>query len=186
MFHAGDQGLVEQQPLHPGGALAQPGDERVVVELRVHRVPGDVRDLGRQLRPAGGDRQAAEHPLVHEPELVGAVERQPDPQVSFGEGGRRLHEQLAAHAEVGQEGVAVVERQPQVLAAAPGLLDAPAGQPGREVVGAGGVAPYRTGMQYVDRGDGAADHVGLEAEADDLDLGQHVRRRASGAPSPWG
>ena len=47
------------------------GDERLVVEERVHRVAGDVRDLGGQLGAALGDRQAAERALVDEAQLAG-------------------------------------------------------------------------------------------------------------------
>ncbi len=83
-----------------------------------------------------------------------------------------LHEQLAAHAEVAEEGVTVVEGQPQVLAAAPGRLDAAPGQGVGEPRGAARVAAHGAGMEDVDPGDGGAEDVALEAGPDDLDLGE--------------
>ena len=66
---AGDQALVEEQPLHPGGTPPHAAYEVGVVELRVERVAGDVLDLRGQVGAAVGDGQAAEHPLVDEPQL---------------------------------------------------------------------------------------------------------------------
>ncbi len=50
---AGDQRLVEQQPLDARGALAHAAYEVVVVELRVEWVASDVGDLWRQVRSSG-------------------------------------------------------------------------------------------------------------------------------------
>ena len=111
-------------------------DEEVVVELRVERVARDVGDLGRQLGAALGDRQAAEHPLVDEAELHGAGsserQREADPQVPLVGVPGGLDEQLTAHPEVAEEGVAVVEREPEVLAASAGRLEPAPGQCGGE------------------------------------------------------
>ncbi len=137
---------------------------------------------GRQHRSPGRDREPAEHPLVDEAELGGGpgpVEREPDAQVSLVGGSGGLHQHLAAHAEVAQQGVAAVERQPEVLAAAPGRGDAVPGQAGGEVVGAGEVTAHRPRVQHLDAGDGAPDDVGLEATTDHLDLGQ-LRHGAPG------
>ncbi len=54
-----------------------------------------------------GEEQAAEDPLVHEPQLlrhaVGRAEPQPDLEVFFVRHAGVLHQQLAAHAQVGHE-----------------------------------------------------------------------------------
>ena len=75
----------------------------------------------------------------------------PDPQVPL-VGRRRgaLDQHLAAHAEVAEQGVAVVERQPEVLAAAAGGVDPAAGQRGGEAVGPARVAAYRARVQHLD------------------------------------
>ena len=72
------------------------------------------------------DGQPAEHALVDEPELqlgraLGAgSEDEADAQVPFVGYAGRLHQHLAAHAEVPEQGVAVVEGEPEVLPAAVG------------------------------------------------------------------
>ena len=76
------------------------------------------------------------------------------------------------HPEVAEQRVAVVERQPEVLAAPAGRLDPAAGQRGGEAGRAARVAPHRARVQDVDPGDRRAEHVPLEAGADDLDLGE--------------
>ena len=81
-------------------------------------------------------------------------------------------QELAAHAEVAEQCVAVVEGQPEVLAPATGVLDAPAGQRGREPSRTARVAAYGTGVQHLDRGDDGAEHVAGQPGADHLDLGQ--------------
>ena len=103
--------------------------------------------------PPGGDRQPAEHPLVDEPQLAASAapsRREPHPQVPLVGRAGRLDQHLAAHAEVAEQGVAVVERQPEVLAAAAGGLDPAAGQRGGEAGRAARVAAYRAGVQHLD------------------------------------
>ena len=100
------------------------------------------------------------------------AEVEADPQVALVGGSALLHQQLAAHPEVAEEGVAVVEREPEVLAAAQGALEPATGQRGGEAGRAAQVAAYRTGVQDGDRLDGAADDVAGQAVADGLDLGQ--------------
>ena len=107
----------------------------------------------RQVRAPGRDRQPAEHPLVDEPHLaalVGALEREPDPQVPLVGRRGRLDQDLAAHAEVAEQRVAVVERQPEVLAAAAGRLDPAAGQRRGEAGRAARVTAHRTRVQHLD------------------------------------
>ena len=112
-----------------------------LVEVRVERVAADVRDLGRAAPLPVGDEQAAEHPLVDEAHLEGTLgggQREPHPQVPLVGRARVVEQHLAAHAEVAEQRVAGavvgdvvrVEREPEVLAAAPDGLDA-AARPGR-------------------------------------------------------
>ena len=170
---AADQALVEEQPLHTGRTPTEAGHERGLVERRVERVSRDVGDLGGQVGAALRERQAAEHALVDEPQLGAVVgEPEPHPQVPFGGGGGRLHQHLAAHAEVAEQGVTGVQRQPQVLAAAAGVGEGAPGQPGDEVVGPGEVPSDRAGVQHLHCGDVPVQHVTREAATDDLDLGK--------------
>ena len=128
-----------------------------------------------QLRTAGADAQAAEHPLVDEAELAalgGTGQPQPHPQVPLGRRRRGLHQQLAAHPEVGQQGAPVVEWEPEVLAAAPGAGDPTAPEGVGEAGRTAGVVAHRTRVQHLDVGDRGAHDVTLEAGADDLDLGE--------------
>jgi hypothetical protein len=90
--------------------------------------------------------------------------------VSLVGGVGRLHQHLAAHAEVAEQGVAGVQGQPQVLAAAAGVGERAPGEPGDEVVGAGQVPADGTGVEHLDRGDAPVEHVRLEAATYDLDL----------------
>ena len=82
----------------------------------------------------------------------------------------RVHPELPAHAEVRQQGVAVGERQPQVLPAPGGLGERAAGQRGGEVVGAGEVAAYGPGVQDLDPLDAGAGHGVGQPTPDGLDL----------------
>jgi hypothetical protein len=72
---------------------------------------------------------------------------------------------------MGQQRFVVTQIQPEILAAALGGADLPAGQPAGEVELAGEVAAYRTGMAHLDRGHRAPGDVFGEAEPDNLDLG---------------
>ena len=128
------------------------------------------------VRRRSDDGQPAERALVDEAQLRAAVgEREPDPQVRLVRASRLPHQQLAAHAEVGEHARRrrPSQRQPQVLAA-PAGAGRGCGRASRdgEVVAAAGVPAYRAGVGDVDVGDGAAGDPPLEAAADDLDLGQ--------------
>ena len=168
----GHQLLVQQRPLDPGALGPQPGDGGGQVELGVERVPADVRDLVGQLGPARRERQPAEHALVDEPQLGIAVgEAEQHPGVGHQRGVGIVQSELAAHPEVGQDGVPVGQRQPEVLAAAAGLGKGLADQLGGEVIGPEQVAADRAGMQDLDRGDLAAGYSRGQTATDDLDLG---------------
>ena len=73
-----------------------------------------MRDLRGHLRPALGDGQPPEHPLVDEAqlELGCAGEQEADPQVLLVGDDGRLHQHLAAHPEVTEQRVSVVEGEP--------------------------------------------------------------------------
>jgi hypothetical protein len=106
---AGDEGLVEQGTLDAGVLAPQPGRRALEVVARVQRVAGDVRDRGghRLELPRRYQRlqgEAAEGALVDEPQLGVAVDKaEPHPQVHLRGRGRRLHQQLTAHAQVHDE-----------------------------------------------------------------------------------
>ena len=111
------------------------------------------------------------------------VEQEADPQVPLVGYAGRLHQHLAAHAEVAEQGVAAVEGEPEVLPASVGSGERAPGQAGGEVGRTAGVAAYRTGVQDLDGDDRAAQDVGLEAGADDLDLGKLRHRPPAGSPA---
>ena len=73
---------------------------------------------------------------------------------------------------MGQDGVPVGQRQPEVLAAAAGFGKGPTDQLGGEVFGPEQVAADRAGVQDLHRGDLAAGDSRGQTAPDDLDLGQ--------------
>ena len=78
-----------------------------------------------------------ERALVHEAQIGAAVgEREPGPDVRGERPVRLADHELAAHAEVGDQGVGI-DGQPQVLAAPADIADGGPGQRGREVVRTG-------------------------------------------------
>ena len=128
-------------------------DERVVVELRVERVAGDVGDLGRQLgsarrRPTGRRTSAGRRSAG--PRRPSAERREPRPAGGArpGSASRGCTSELAAHAEVAEQRVAAVERQPEVLAASAGGHDPAAGERGGEAGRAARVPAYRARVQH--------------------------------------
>ena len=122
--------------------------------------------------PSGRDAHVAERPLVGEAQVgTVVVEGEQDPHVRGQRPVRLADEQLAAHAQVREQGV-LARRQPQVLAPAPGAVQAAPGQRGLEVGRAGQMAAHRARVQDLDGLDGPADDVVLQATADGLDLGQ--------------
>ena len=170
----------------PDGAPADAADEVVVVERRVERVARDVGDLGRQVgaarprptarRTSAGRRSAAPGPRPR-PRARAAPAGAARPARRGG-----CTSSCPLMPRWPEQGVAVVEREPEVLAPPPGGLDAAAGQRLGEAGGPADVTAHRAGVQHVDAGDRGAEHVALEAGADDLDLGElgHVQRRSSG------
>jgi hypothetical protein len=132
-----------------------------------------VRQLGRQFGAARRDGQPAERPLVDEPQLGAAVgEREPHPQMDFVGSPGRLHQELARHAEMPVHGRAVVQREPEVLAAPRNPEHGPSEQLGDEIERAGDVPADRPRMVHLHRGDRAPGHPFLQAPPHGLDLGQ--------------
>ncbi len=84
-----------------------------------------------------------------------------------------------------EHGVAGVEREPEVLAAAAGGEHPAAGEPVREVGGPGGVPAHRARVQHLDPLDRPADDVRVQAAADHLDLGKLGHGRAQPAAVGW-
>ena len=147
-----------------------------VVELWVQWVAGDVRDDVGQ--PFGGGRvqgQPAEGALVDEAEFggEGVVEANADAQVLLVGCALRLDEQLAAHAEVRENGSGLVgERKPEVLAATLRQPDPVPLQPCPEVLAARDVPAHRARMQHLYVGDDPSADPALQTASYDLDLGK--------------
>jgi hypothetical protein len=87
-----------------------------------------------------------------------------------------LDQHLAAHAEVGEQGVAAVEGKPEVLPTTAGGDDAATSERGDETSRTARVTAYRTRMEHLDGGDGASDDMPFEAGPDHLDLGKLGQR----------
>jgi hypothetical protein len=91
---------------------------------------------------------------------------------------RVVDAELATHAQVSHQGIAIGERQPQVLSAAARRLNG-APCPGcGEIVGAAGVTLQNSGIQDPDCGDRAAADGSLKTPTNHLDFGQ-FRHRAT-------
>ena len=167
--------------------------EGLVVERRVERVAGDVRHAARDVPPAPSGRAArrrARRRCAGRRSAAPGRRRRtgPHPQVRLVGGVRRLQEQLAAHAQVGDEASAssAVEREPEVLAAAATPRGPCVRAAGREVAAPAAWRRTARGCWTSDGGDRAAGHPAVEAAPDDLDLGQlghrSADRRRLGAP----
>ena len=171
--------LVEQRRLMPGAPRRGPlAHERVVVEVRVERVAGDVRDLraAARRRPAR-DRQAAEHPLVDEPQLSARrrpkVEPRPAGALVSGSAPVGCTSSWPLMPRWPSSASPLSSGEPEVLAAPPGAVD----HGGRSERAAKSSAPGQVAAHR--RGDAGrrprrscADDVALQAGPDDLDLGQ--------------
>ena len=139
-------------------------------------------DRAGNVRTADGHRKAAECALVDKPQLTAAVvEGQAYPQVRLVGSIGWLDEQLATHAEMSEDRVTAVEREPQVLAAPARCLDPPPDEQSREVVCSGNVTADGARMSDRDVGDAPTHDPALEAAPDDLDLGK-LRHQLAGGP----
>ena len=130
---------------------------------------------GRAGSPSAGrgrDEQLAEGAGIDEAQLAALGEG----DHRMGVGGLRLLGalgplQLAAHAQVDDQGRAVVEAEQQVLAGPVDRLDGVALEPGAELLGAR-VATDRAPVAHLDRLDLPADDLALEVAPDGLDFGK--------------
>ena len=181
---AADHGLVEQRALEAGVPPADGGDERLVVERpgppgrgRCARASRAARHRPARRRPPGrrtcaGRRSGA------------GARRRPRRRSGSGPGGAARPgrparpAELTAHPEVTDEGIAGVQREPQVLPApgggveaAPASSAAKSSAPGSWRRTAGGAGPRPRPA--------AADHAAFETAADGLDLGE-FRQAGSG------
>jgi hypothetical protein len=71
---------------------------------------------------------------------------------------------------VGDDGVAVIERQPEELATPPRLPERASNEYGLEVAGAGQMTPYRSWVEDMYTDDGAVDDEAGETRAYGLDF----------------
>jgi len=200
---AAHEPLVEEHPLDARRAPRHPPEEQVVVECRVERIAGDVRDLrgnarrplprdvgteprdraiGRRHHAVDGER--AERALVEEVDaelaVLGMLEV--DAHARMTVVARMLgrpQQHLAAHAEVPDDRPLAAERQPQELAPAHGGGDRRTRRERLEVAGCRVMPRERTWVEHVDRRDARTGDRRRQAGAHDLDLGKlrHVRTR---------
>ena len=82
------------------------------------------------------------------------------------------HDHDGASATSAADGVRVVEREPEELAAPHGGLHPPAGQTALEVGGSPAVPGERAIIEHLDTGDARTRDGGFESGPDDLDLGK--------------
>jgi hypothetical protein len=114
-----------------------------------------------------------ESPLVAKAQVRAAVgEREAGTHVRGQRAVRITDQHLAAHAEVRQQRLVVIECEPEVLTAAFGVLDRASRQGSREPVRARRVAAHGARMEHLGGGNGTSGHVELQALADGLYLGQ--------------
>jgi hypothetical protein len=156
-------------------------------EFRVERIAGDVRDLGRQLGSTRSERHPAEGALIEKVDVrTVVVENESDAQVRVSDdrvcagalvGRCRRRDrsgpdpELAAHAQVRDHGITVVQRPPQVLAPPAHRGDRMAGKDGPKVGRTAGMPAHGTIVEDLDVGHPAADQMGGQSAADDLDFG---------------
>ena len=165
----------------------RPARRRVAQQARARVARG--RRVGHQHRLVKGHR--AEDALVDEGEAAPAevgvddVEADAEQTVGGGRQSRIAQQHLPAHAEVGHEGERLgrlrgrCEREPQELAATHGREQRRPGQPVDEVVGGPVVTSKGSRFEDLDVLDHGAGDGGVEAGADDLDLGQFRQAAAA-------
>ena len=133
---------------------------------------------GRQCRAAAVQQDVAERALVGEPQLgTGIGEGEPDPDMWRYGLPRVAEQQLAAHPQMGQQGIlggrsgrVGRERQPQVLATAEGGGDHLAAGSRLEIGPAGQMPPDGARVAHLDRADRPAHDMPLQPPADNFDL----------------
>jgi len=114
----------------------------------------------------------AEGPLVGEAEVGAAVgEGEPGPYVRRQRPVRVADQQLAAHPQVGEERLVVVDNEPEVFPASFRAPERTARQGRRKAIGAGEMAAHRPRVQHLDTGDRTAHDVAVKTRTYGLDLG---------------
>src|SRR4029453_9905890 len=101
-------------------------------------------------------------------------------------GGRccgRLHEQLAAHPEVSQDGRSVIQRQPEVFAASSSAGDDPTGQTSGEILRAEQMTANGSRVEDPHRLNVPTDHKAFEPSSYDLNF-RELWHRWAGRPHP--
>ncbi len=121
--------------------------------------------------PTSGDEQLAEGPGVDEAQLAAVVEGDDHVGVLLHRVADLGAQELAAHPQVGDQDVAVVEVHQQELALAPDPVDPPSLQAGDELLVAG-VAAHRAQAGDDHLADPPAGELLLQVAADGLDLGK--------------
>jgi hypothetical protein len=114
----------------------------------------------------------AEGSLVGEAEVSAAVgEGEPGPHVRRKRPVRVADQKLAAHPQVGEERLIVVDNEPEVFPASFRALERTAGQGRGKAIGASEMAAHRPRVQHLDTGDRTAHDVAVKTRTDGLDLG---------------
>ncbi len=115
---------------------------------------------------------------------VGMLDVEAHALVAFRGGARRTQQQLSAHAQVGDEGLRCrlagrvgIDGDPEELAAAGRALEDTPGQRGFELRCRTGVARERPLVQHRHTEHEGSTDRGIEAGADDFDLGQFRHAR---------
>jgi hypothetical protein len=115
----------------------------------------------------------AEGALVGEAQVGAAVgEREAGADVRIEGTVLVADQELAAHPQVREQRLRVVEDEPEVLAAPFRAQEGTAGHRGGEPVRAGDVPAYRPEVEHLGRGDRTAHDMALDPGADGLNLWQ--------------
>lgn len=178
--YPGNQRLVQEGSLDLGVFVAGAGDECVVVELWVKWVSGDVGGDGRDASVGIVwdefiDGEPSEGTLIDETQFgLPCCEGHAHTQVGTRVLIRTLQEQLAAHAEMCDEGMGVVTQwQPQELAAPTHRHEGAV----QEMRGKWHVrATHRSGMTHLDLRDALIEDVGGQTATNGFDLRQFRHR----------
>lgn len=181
----GNETLIEQCAFDFSAPQPQPLRHGFLIHMGIQRVTGDmchrygnsgqVAALPCRVPITGGhhpgNHEMTEGALIDKGHPPPVVETKLHPQVSVAGPVGVMDEELPTHAEVDHQRPGVVEQQPQVLAPAYRGLHLPAAELLGEVMRAGFVTAYRSGVVHLHAGDGAVQHVGGKAGADRFNFG---------------
>ena len=159
--------------------MTNSADGRGFVEIGVERIAGNVGDARRHSVDHLVDVHPTERPLIDEPHLAIIVgEAHAHAQVCFVVFARRLHEYLAAHAEVHDESLIPRARewQPQVLASATGAAKGISFERGAQFRRAPLAATDRSSVQHVHAADRSIRRPCVDAATHHFDFGKFRHR----------